>query len=384
MNTEIKGDRVDGGDSPADEKRLLGKHADYRHGDHHKTATMATIAKAAGVSQGAISSLLNDRDYGIRVSEKTRERVFKVCRELGYMPNDLRAVVRMYPDLGDLCLLTSSDIGSILKEPFLARIADAAMKASSNPAHPISFAEFDPDIDYAVNGDLLPHPVRLGTASKFICLGTPNSSLFQALIKRGFPVVYLGWQVSAPGVLSIVPDYSEASRIAIEYLFGLGHRHIAILSGPFGTTDHQVIELNRGVKIGYDNIGIPIEAQNIIYGDLTFKSGFTSIDFLLDRNPGPTAVFCFNDAVAMGVLARLHDRGVKVPGDLSIMGCSDDDFSEYVRPLLTTIHMPAEEMGAMAVKEIERLVKEEPLQEAQKAVIPVRLVERESCSAPKS
>src|SRR5437879_609656 len=73
-----------------------------------KTITMATIAKAAGVSQGAISSLLNDRDYGIRVSEKTRERVFKVCREMGYVPNDLRAVVRMYPDQGDLCILASA------------------------------------------------------------------------------------------------------------------------------------------------------------------------------------------------------------------------------------------------------------------------------------
>src|SRR5215218_9295075 len=56
--------------------------------DLQKTITMAQIAKAAGVSQGAISSLLNDRDYGIRVSEKTRERVFRVCREMGYMPND--------------------------------------------------------------------------------------------------------------------------------------------------------------------------------------------------------------------------------------------------------------------------------------------------------
>src|SRR6187455_1219949 len=88
-----------------------------------KPITMAGIAKAAGVSQGAISSLLNDRDYGIRVSEKTRERVFKVCREMGYIPNDLRAVVRMYPELGDYCLLVSSKISGGLCDPFLSRIA---------------------------------------------------------------------------------------------------------------------------------------------------------------------------------------------------------------------------------------------------------------------
>jgi hypothetical protein len=70
---------------------------------------MTDIAKAAGVSQGAISSLLNDRDYGIRVSDKTKERVFKVCREMGYIPNDLRAVVRMYPEVGDFCVLIAEE-----------------------------------------------------------------------------------------------------------------------------------------------------------------------------------------------------------------------------------------------------------------------------------
>src|SRR6187399_3038525 len=100
--------------------------------DFARTITMAQIAKAAGVSQGAISSLLNDRDYGIRVSEKTRERVFRVCREMGYLPNDLRAVVRMYPELGDFCLLLARDMGGAAQEPGLARVASAAVNAVPN------------------------------------------------------------------------------------------------------------------------------------------------------------------------------------------------------------------------------------------------------------
>src|ERR1700755_3606349 len=93
------------------------------NGSSMKPITMAGIAKAAGVSQGAISSLLNDRDYGIRVSEKTRERVFEVCRELGYIPNDLRAVVRMYPELGDCCLLIPASLAAGITDPAVARIA---------------------------------------------------------------------------------------------------------------------------------------------------------------------------------------------------------------------------------------------------------------------
>src|SRR5580765_1239431 len=105
-------------------------------GDLHKTITMAQIAKAAGVSQGAISSLLNDRDYGIRVSEKTRERVFRVCRDMGYLPNDLRAVVRMYPELGSYALLFSRQLGVGLEHPFVSRIAGAAMRAVPDASRP--------------------------------------------------------------------------------------------------------------------------------------------------------------------------------------------------------------------------------------------------------
>src|SRR4051794_19082771 len=145
--------------------------------DLQKTITMAQIAKAAGVSQGAISSLLNDRDYGIRVSEKTRDRVFKVCREMGYIPNDLRAVVRMYPELGHYCLLISSAVSNGLSDPFVARMSKAAMSAVDDASHPLTLAIYDPAREYANHLDDLPHPIRSGVASKFLFHGQINASL---------------------------------------------------------------------------------------------------------------------------------------------------------------------------------------------------------------
>ena len=170
--------------------------------DLQKTITMAQIAKAAGVSQGAISSLLNDRDYGIRVSEKTRERVFKVCREMGYIPNDLRAVVRMYPELGDFCLLLSSTIEGGLFDPLVHRLVAAAMAAVPDVSHPLSIAYYDETQDYSSSGSL-PHPVRVGTYSKFLVHGVPSPSLLEALFRRGLPVVSLGYDAPMPGVTSI-------------------------------------------------------------------------------------------------------------------------------------------------------------------------------------
>lgn len=357
-------------------------------GEGHKTITMATLAKAAGVSQGAISSLLNDRDYGIRVSEKTRERVFKVCREMGYIPNDLRAVVRMYPIHGDLCILVSSDVGDIVKHPFYSRVVSGVINALPKPSQHVTLARFDASLDYSTtaNSDNLPHPLLTGTASKFLCIGTPNPSLFGVIIEREFSVVCVGRECAAPGVVSILPDYAEASRLALEYLFKLGHRHIAILCGPFGATDHSIIELNRGVRMAYEKVGVPIEAQNIIYGDLTFKTGYTSAEILFDRKPAPTAVFCLNDAAAAGVVALAQLRGLKVPENVSVLGLSDDAIAEIVQPSLTTVHLPAEEMAAEAVKEAVRRVKvlSAVTPEAKKILLPAQLVERETCASPKS
>lgn len=344
-----------------------------------KTITMAQIAKAAGVSQGAISSLLNDRDYGIRVSEKTRERVFKVCREMGYIPNDLRAVVRMYPELGDFCLLIATRRQGGLADSFVSRIAGAAMAATTEESRSITIGCYEETRDYSGDPDHLPHPLRAGVASKFVLLGAPNSTLLQALVKRGLSAISLGYDAAQTGVVSLVPDFQNASRLAIEQLLRLGHQNIAIVSGPFGATDSQIIELNRGVRLAFEGAGSAMEAQNIIYGDLTHGAGVAAFDALMAREPRPTAVFCMSDAVAAGIIAAGQRRGFKVPDDLSVIGCGDDAFAQCLSPALTTIHIPAEEMAARAIGEVARLVHEGEIGTAKKEVLPVRLVERGSC-----
>jgi DNA-binding LacI/PurR family transcriptional regulator len=345
MKAPNQGESPARGDDGEGEERVP-----LKMGDLQKTITMAQIAKAAGVSQGAISSLLNDRDYGIRVSEKTRERVFKVCREMGYIPNDLRAVVRMYPELGDFCLLLTTRRPSGVGDPFLSRIAAATMEALPPSSRGLSIGCYEEKTDYS-DADQLPHPVQLGVASKFLIYGAANTTLIQALLRRGWPVLCLGYDVPIPGVLSLVPDYEQASRIAVEHLFGLGHRHIAM------------------------------DAQNIVYGDLTQQDGVTAFTTLIERKPEPTAVFCMSDAAAAGVLAAAYSHGRRVPEELSIVGCSDDLFTHMTCPALTTVHLPAEEMATGGVKEIDRLMREGPPDDPIRRVFPVRLVERQSCSA---
>jgi len=364
----------------------LSSHEEGRRSDvPAKVITMSDIAKASGVSQGAISSLLNDRDYGIRVSEKTREKVFKTCREMGYMPNDLRAVVRMYPEYGELCFLAASNLGDLIADPFYSRVISGAMSASAEPSHPMSIARFRVDEDFTERNDLLPHPVKWGTASKFMYAGPANLSLIHSIVRRGFPIISIASDLPVAGVVSLLPDYADAAERAMEHLFRLGHTQIAIISGTFGSTDLPVMELNRGVRTGFEKAGVPLDGQNIAFGDLSSQSGYRSMELILGRNPKPTAVFCFSDALAVGAIAYAQSHGMKVPEDISVLGCGDDRFSAMIYPALTTVHLPAEELGSQAVREVEEHLKSPPPTPAEprKLVLPSCLVERDSCAPPK-
>lgn len=161
---------------------------------------------------------------------------------------------------------------------------------------------------------------------------------------------------------------------------------MAILSGPFGSTDYQIIELNRGVRAAFDKANVAIEAQNIIYGDLTMEAGYKALDLLMERSDPPTAIFCFHDAAAAGVIARAQARGIQIPDQLSVIGCSDDALSAHLQPALSTIHLPAEAIGMTGVSETNRRVRDRDAfpGEAKKILLPVKLVERASSGPPKT
>jgi DNA-binding LacI/PurR family transcriptional regulator len=373
MNAPIEGQPPEGKHS--------GEHhpATRRLGDLQKAITMAQIAKAAGVSQGAISSLLNDRDYGIRVSEKTRERVFKVCREMGYIPNDLRAVVRMYPELGDFCILISQRFSAGMADPWVSGVVETAMEATTSASFSLSVGRYEEGTDYTTETTALPPALQTGVASKYILLGGSNPSLLQALARRGFPAVALGQDFATSNVLSLVPDYQQASQIALAALFDAGHRDIAIVSGPFGETEPETIELHRGIRLGSEDAGISLDPKNIIYSDKSFEAGVSALETLMQSPTPPTAVFCITNTLAAGVLAGAQARGLKVPGDLSIVGFGTRPGGAFTAPALTTVEFPVGPMTRRAVAAMEELLREGASGAARKEVFSVIWVPGGTC-----
>jgi DNA-binding LacI/PurR family transcriptional regulator len=369
MNLPLEGDNAGSGE-------IYGLNRAARPiGGPAKPITMATIAKMAGVSQGAISSLLNDRDYGIRVSDKTRERVFKVCRELGYIPNDLRAEVRMYPETGDTCLLVSDKLPGGLANPFAARVASALLSASS--LHDIVVAVYSETREYTPEDPELPAAIRNGTASKFVCVGTANASLCKITQRRGYPVIVVGHESHIFGTSSIVPDYTAAARIAMSHLAQLGHRDIGIISGPFGSLDPRLAELNRAIGIASSENGIAIAAQNIFQGDLSFEAGLSAVQNFSDRIP-PTALICISEASACGAAAAAMLKGISVPEKLSVIAFSDQTSTPSCAVPITTVVSSVDELAIAAANEAERQIREGMPSGPRRSSHPVSLVQRAS------
>lgn len=341
-----------------------------------KPITMAGIAKAAGVSQGAISSLLNDRDYGIRVSEKTRERVFKVCRELGYVPNDLRAVVRMYPELGDLCLLISSKISGGLADSFVSKVAGAALGALTQGS--LVAATYEEARDYSADADDLPKPIQNGTASKVIWVGPTNVSLCRILQRRGVPMAVVGHESRQPGTISVAPDYVAAAKLAFGQFVMHGHKNITIVSGPFGSPEPRLTEINRALGLAAQELGITIESHGVYHGDLSFEAGRTALDTLLERNPGTTAVFALSEAAACGIMARAFALGINVPNQLSVLALSGTDQSPGSCIPLTTVTVPVDQLAIEATRILEAQVREGMPADNKRILIGAKLCERSS------
>jgi LacI family transcriptional regulator len=348
-----------------------------------KSVTMAHVARASGISQGAISSLLNDRDYGIRVSIKTREKVFKVCRELGYEPNDLRAVVRIYPELGETCLLISDKIPGGIANPFVARLASSLM--AHIPVQPacINAILYSETHEYGADTDL-PSPLKHGTASKVLCVGAGNESICRIVHQRGLPAILLGHTGHIAGTTSLVPDYSSAARLALGLLAKNGHRNVGIVSGPFGSHDPRLEEMSRAIGDSAEQLALTIAAETVFAGNLTFEAGVAAVEHMLTRPVAPTALLCLSECAAIGVLTAAHSHGIQVPSALSVI-----TFANHAGPLdspipMSAVVLPVDELAALAVKEAERQIREGVPTEANRIVVGARLIERQTCGPAKT
>lgn len=202
------------------------------------------------------------------------------------------------------------------------------------------------------------------------------SSLLEKVKESEIPVVFGSGYINDPDISCVTVDNVTAAYEAVDYLVNNGHKKIGVIQGPYSDAVASA-ERIKGVRLAFRNHGIELDDKLIAEGDYTFESGYTGAKELLSRNNDLTAIFAFNDEMAIGAIRYLQESGISIPRDISVIGFDGIDLSKFVKPALTTVEQSGYELGSKAVEMLDSLIQGKPLSN-NKIFIPHKLVERES------
>lgn len=340
----------------------------------NRPATLAQVGKAAGVSVMAVSSVLNGARSSARISAATRERILEAAAKLNYRPNAAaRALLRNKMDAIGVAAVVDSGVLNYYFLDVLGGVLEAALRYSQNvtvftlrdwntEAHKI--ANF---CDGRIDGLILLAPV----------IDNPGAIYFPNHV----PLVSLHANTALPGVHDIESDEREASKEMTAALIGLGHRRILHLSGPAWSKGARLRV--EGYLEALAEADIPRDDSLIVQAGYTEHEGREAIFRWMANHTGevlPSAVFCCNDACAVGCTGGLAEKGIRVPLDVSVAGFDDTLASRTSIPQISTVKQPLVEMASLAVE----LLMQPELRERQESPILLknRIVLRQSTAKP--
>ena len=329
-----------------------------------KKITIRDLASAAGVSVTTVSQILNGK--GDRFSKATQEKVLHLRDELGYVP-DFNA--------RNLILRSSKTIGVLvpnLNNPFFGTfIHGVDITARKEGFIAIVFgANHEVDLERFYLRQLMERSVD----GFIIASASITAKTVDDLLKPWHtPYVLFDQNENRAGDRLETDDY-QGGHQAAAYLARQGHQKIVVLHPKLPT-----ININnrlKGFVDGLGEAGVTFDAKQwIVPAELTKAGGYQATADVLSKKP--TAVFAENDEMAIGLMRGLHEQGLSVPDDISVMGYDNIDLDEYVMPQLTTIEQPLHKIGETATKMLIKRLKN-PSMDWQKVKLAVKLVERDS------
>ena len=329
--------------------------------------TIRQVAEAAGVSIATVSRVVNNH---ADVSGETRETVERVLRERGY-PAGAR---RSRPASTGLVGVTMP----VVHPGYFAQILSGAAEALYE--HGLR-AVLGPTRHSHERETSLVEQLASGDADgAILVLPEESAEELRALSEHGFPFVVVDPRTDVPDGIPVVrAAHSSGATQATRHLLSLGHRRIGVIAGPEGWVATQ--ERLRGYHAALAGVGVLPDPSLERYANFRADGGRAAAAALLDLKQPPTAVFAFNDGMAVGVMREAAARGLRVPGDLSVVGFDDTLEATVTVPALTTVRQPLAELGRTAVSVLLRQLNDrhfEPL----RIELETRLVPRDSTGAP--
>ncbi len=294
------------------------------------------VARLAGCSTATVSRVQNTPDL---VSPETRDRVQAAIRQLSYMPNSAARALRSE---------RSRMIGIViptLNHAIYASLVDTAQRRLADEGHSLLVATFEYDLAREVEQTSL--LIERGTEGLILVGELHDPDLYRMLDATGVP--YINTYVFKPDGPHpcIGIDNRQASFDIAEFLYGLGHRSFGVISAATADNDRAATRV-AGIRDALAGHGIALDPDAVVQRPYSIASGREGLRILRGLDPAPTAIVCGNDVLAFGALIECREMGLSLPADLSIVGFDNLDFTPHLSPPLTTMAVPASEMGAGA------------------------------------
>jgi LacI family transcriptional regulator len=328
--------------------------------------TLRDIAKKAGVTTTTISRALNNKPD---VSPKTKDKILRIAKNLGYTPNLLAKSLRSRK---------SKTIGVVLADisnPFFAAIAKGIEDAAHKRSYSIILCNTNEE--YEKEEEALRVLVEKRVDGLLI---TPAQKKYKDILRikeRGIPLVLVARHFDTIRTNSVVSDDVLGGFLATEYLIKRGHKRILHISGPLHIS--SALERLKGYKRALEEYKIPFE-EKLVRG-YTAKMGkaYSLTRRILKEKLDFTAIFAFSDFLALGVMKAIREEKLKIPDDVAVVGYDDIEFASVLEIPLTTVHMPKYRLGMKGTNVlIDKIERKKTDRKPQKLVIKPKLIARKS------
>ncbi|MGY2573629.1 HTH-type transcriptional repressor PurR [Vibrio sp. C8] len=299
-------------------------------------ATIKDVARLAGVSTTTVSHVINKTRF---VAEATQEKVLEAVKELNYAPS---AVAR------SLKCNTTRTIGMLVTQStnlFFSEVIDGVESYCYRQGYTLILCNtggiYEKQRDY----------IRMLAEKRVDGILVMCSDLTQELSEMleshaDIPKVIMDWGPEASKADKIIDNSELGGYLATKYLIDRGHKDIACLSGHLNKLACQ--ERIAGFRRAMTEANLEVNDNWILEGNFECDTAVLAADKIIAMDKMPTAVFCFNDTMALGLMSRLQQKGVRVPDDISVIGYDNIELAEYFSPPLTTIHQPKRRVGKNA------------------------------------
>ena len=336
-----------------------------------QTPTLRDVAEAAGVHPATASRALNPSTRGL-VNADTARRVIRVAESLGYRPNPIARGLKTAKS-GTVGLVIP-DLTNPLFPPIVRGIEDVLEPAGYSGL--IVNTDNDPRREQALVESLRSRQVE----GLIVATALLDHPLLERLRREGVRMVLVNRRAEGVDLPSITPDDAAGVDLAVQHLAGLGHRRIVHLAGP-ATTSTGVVRA-RAFRAAVRELGLDEDPGLIATCDYWSEdAGALALRGLLDAGTEVTAVVAGNDLIALGCYDVFLERGIDCPAEVSVVGFNDMPFLDKLRPPLTTIAIPHQQIGAEAARLLLDSIAD-PTRPARSVLLPLSLKVRGSTAPP--